>query len=883
MKKALLLISTFILITNLALAQFTLKGKVTDKQGNPLIGVSVQEKGTSHGAKTNNDGNYSFKCGSKTAVITFSLLSYITREELLNNRETLNVSLEESTSSLAEVEIVGSRNLKRSVTDTPVPVDLIPVSKLANATGMIDINTVLQYAAPSFNANRQSGSDGADHIEPATLRGMGPDQTLVLINGKRRHQSSLVNLYGSRGRGNTGTDLNAIPSAAIERIEILRDGASAQYGSDAIAGVINIVLKQNVDEFDFNFIAGANSTGYGNSLESGSGKILSTEWDGQQYNANANYGFKIGQKGGFMNITGDIDHKDKTYRPNYNTLYPDNFRAQFGDASYTNFGLMLNNRVPIKTKSEFYFFGGFNKRNGDAFAWTRDPESERNVISIYPNGFDPHIESTITDYSGSAGIRTKLGLWNADFNATYGRNRFEYDVTGTLNASLEAASPTSFEAGGFALGQLNLIANFNRSFEKALNDNDINLAWGVEYRNEQYKIFAGNEDSWRQYGPVVFRTDSVFDDSNNFVRVDTTFRPGGSQGFPGFQPKDEISQTRNNIGGYIDAEFDLTKALMIAAAVRLENYSDFGFTANFKIASRYKILEQLNVRGSFSSGFRAPSLPQISFSSTFTNVAAGQIVDQVIAPNNSEIARQVGIPELKEEKSLNASLGFTAKPLNNLSFTVDGYWVQVKDRIVLTGLFGSDDDVIGPILESLNVGAAQFFTNAVDTRTMGLDVIAAYTANIGNSILNTTLAANFNDMRVDEVHTTPELAGKEDTYFGPRERSFLLASAPPYKINLSFDYRVKKFNAFLRFNQFSGVDLTNWNDVIDSYSAKLTTDLSLGYTFNKYVNITFGGNNIFDVYPSHQDPGLTESGGMWDAVQMGFGGAYFFGRIGIKF
>lgn len=880
MKNFLLLIYA-LFITNIAFAQVIVKGKVTDLQGNPLVGVSVREKGTNHGGMTDNGGNYSFKCSSNNATIVFSLLGYISQEIPLNSRETINAILEESQSSLSEVEVVGSRNLKRSVTDSPVPVDLIPVSKIANATGMVDINSVLQYAAPSFNANKQSGSDGADHIEPATLRGMGPDQTLVLINGKRRHQSSLVNLYGTRGRGNTGTDLNAIPSSAIERIEILRDGASAQYGSDAIAGVINIVLKQNVEQLDLNFTAGANSTGYGSSLESSSGNLLAKEWDGQQYSGNANYGFKIGKQGGFFNITGDIDHKEKTSRPNYTALYPDNYRAQFGDASYTNYSFMVNSRVPLKKTSEFYFFGGFNKRNGDAFAWTRDPGSERNVISIYPNGFDPHIQSSISDYSASAGLRTNIGKWNADFNATYGRNRFEYDVDKTLNASLEAASPTNFEAGGFALGQLNLSANFTRSFENSLRG--LNLAWGVEYRNEQYKIFAGNEDSWKQYGPVIFSIDTTYDDTGAIASIDTTFRPGGSQGFPGFQPKDQTNQTRNNIGGYIDAEFDITKNMMVAAAVRLENYSDFGFTANFKLASRIKVSDKVNIRGSLSSGFRAPSLPQIYFSSTFTNVAAGKIVDQVIAPNNSQLAKEVGIPELKEETSYNASLGFTAHPVNNLSFTVDGYWVKVEDRIVLTGLFGSDDDVIGPILEQMNVGAAQFFTNAVDTRTIGLDIIAAYTTPIGTGNLNTTLAANFNDMQLDKVQTTAKLVGKEDIYFGPREKAFLLASAPPYKINLSFDYSVKKFNAFLRFNQFSGVDLNNWNDEVDHYSARLTTDLSLGYKFNKYVNITVGGNNIFDVYPSHHDPGLTESGGMWDAVQMGFSGAYFFGRLGFTF
>ena len=692
----------------------------------------------------------------------------------------------------------------------------------------------------------------------------------MLVNGKRYHQSSLVNLYGSRGRGNSGTDLNSIPASAIERIEILRDGAAAQYGSDAIAGVINIILKSSTNELTVNASAGTHITGYGSTLKSPAGKVISNKTDGAQYNFNANYGFKL-SKGGMINITGDFLKKQKTSRPNFSTLYPDNYRAQFGDASYNNYSLYFNAILPLHANTNFYAFGGLNRRNGDAFAWTRDPGSERNVLSIYPNGFDPHIQSKITDRSVSFGIRTILGGWNSDFYSTLGSNRFHYEVDETLNASLEGQSPTHFDAGGFQLQQNILGANFSKAIPGVAQG--LNLAFGTELRYEQYKIFAGELASYKQFGPVVF-------DLNG---GDTIFRPGGSQGFPGFQPADESNEGRTNIGAYIDAELDIVKDWLVTGAARFESYSDFGLTHNYKLATRVKASEQLSFRGSLSTGFRAPSLPQIYFSSTFTNVAAGKIVDQVIAPNTSDLAKAVGIPELEEEKSLNMSFGFTAKPAKNLSITIDGYKVDIKDRIVLTGLFGSDDDAIGDILATRNVGAAQFFTNAVDTKTTGVDIIASFITGLGKGQLTITAAGNINDMKIENIKTTALLAGKEETYFGPREKSFLLASAPKHKASLSLDYKVNKFSTNLRLTNFAKVELTNWNDEIDIYKNRTTVDLSFSYMLSSNFNATIGGSNILDTYPTHHDPGLTETGGMWDAVQMGFGGAFIYAKLGFKF
>lgn len=877
MKKLLLFAGALFFFITSAFAQQTVSGRVTDDKGNPIEGISIKLKGTSTGTTSDKNGDYTIRVSGNNPVLVFSGVGFTDKE--VNAFSASNVSLESSAITLTGIELVGSRSLKRSATETPVPVDIIPVSKVVNQLGLVEINSILHYVAPSFNANRQSGADGADHVDPATLRGLGPDQTLVLINGKRRHQSALVNLYGSRGRGNTGTDLNTIPAAAIERIEVLRDGASAQYGSDAIAGVVNIILKSSVNELTATTTVGTHMTGYGSTLKLDGQKVLENQTDGLQYNANINYGFQLKDKG-FFNITGDYLNKAKTYRPNYEPIFPDNYRQKFGDGSYQNYRAFFNNKISLGGVTEFYSFGGYNRRNGEAWAYTRSPESERNVLSIYPDGFNPLITSQITDKSISFGVRSKFCGWNADFNGTTGSNRFHYGVEKTLNASLEDASPTSFDAGGFQLNQQTLAASVSKNFTEV--GSGLNLAFGSEFRYEQYEIFSGETSSWKQFldgdnKPKVFSINGP---------GDTTFRPGGSQGFPGFQPKDVVKARRKNFAAYADAEFDVTDHFLIAGAVRVENYSDFGWTDNYKLATKLKLDNNLSFRGSWSTGFRAPSLPQVHFSSTFTNVVAGQIFDQVIAPNTSALAKAVGIPQLKEETSNNFSIGFVAKIAKKLNLTVDAYSIKVKDRIVLTGLFDTNDDQIGDILQSLNVGAAQFFTNAVDTRTKGVDIILTHNANLGEAKLNTTIAANFNDMEVLAVHTTPQLTGKEEVYFGVRERYFLLASAPEHKINLSFDYTMNRFNAFLRVSRFSGLRLIDFNfdeSAPDIYKPRHTVDLTLGYKVNDNFNVAIGGANILDTYPSIQDPGLTETGGMWDAVQMGHGGAFFFGKIGYMF
>ncbi|GBF19782.1 MULTISPECIES: TonB-dependent receptor [Arenibacter] len=891
MKKIILL--TAFMLGNFALtvAQNSVSGSITDDSGEPLVGVNIVEKGTTNGTTTDFDGNYQISV-MDNATLVFSYIGYDTKEEIVSGKSVINVTLSGGM-MLDEVQLVGSRSPKRTSTDTAVPVDVIDIAEVSTQTGRVEVNELLQYAAPSFNANKQSGSDGADHIDPATLRGLGPDQTLVLINGKRRHQSSLINIFGTRGRGNTGTDLNAIPSSAIKRIEILRDGAAAQYGSDAIAGVINIVLKNQTDKVSGFINYGAYNTNAKGDFPSGTpntdGNRLDTEkdgnaigsdksFDGGSLKAGVNFGAAIGNDGGFVNVTTEYISKNKTLRPGFD------FRRGFGEAAIDGFNLMLNASVPLSDNSELYAFGGRNYRDTDAYAFTRNG-GNRVIPSIYPNGFTPRITSNIIDNSFSAGFRTELDNgWKLDISNTYGKNNFHYFIKGTLNASLEDVSPTDFDAGGHSLTQNTVNLDFSKYYEDVLEG--MNLAFGAEYRTENFIIFAGEEGSWGTYDVNGLL---ITDPANQTQPIDPDSgdpRPGGSQGFPGYSPKNEVDRSRSNLSLYADGEFDLTETFLLSAAARFENFSDFGSTLNGKLAARLKASDNVNIRGSVSTGFRAPSLAQKYYNLQFTNFVGGAALESLLSPNNSPVTASFGIDQLTEEKALNAGLGFTAT-FGDFTATVDGYYIKVDDRIVLTGNFDAP--------QIPNVEAAQFFVNGVDTKTTGLDIVLAWKKSFDDNRLSATFTGNINDMKIDKVNNG---SLDEQTFFGERDKGFLLASAPKSKFTLNMNYSRDKFDAGLAFTHFSKVELLDYqmyesttdyasfedqiNQATDTYDARLVTDLVFGYQLCDGLKLNVGANNLFNVYPDQQDDWV-EGGGYWDSVQMGFGGAYYYAKIGFTF
>ena len=828
-----------------------------------------------------------------TLLMLILNVSYVVAQNETPNSNT-NKEKEIKGQELKDVVIVGSRNTKRTVVNSAVPIDIIDVKAVTTQSGKLEINELLQYVAPSFNANKQSGSDGADHVDPASLRGMGPDQTLVLINGKRRHQSSLINLFGTRGRGNTGTDLNAIPASSIKRIEILRDGAAAQYGSDAIAGVINIVLNDNVNELtgavtfgayntdaQGNFPDGTANTKWNYLDKNGNGNTTkkSPTFDGLSTKITANYGVKLGEKGGFVNLTSELLNKEKTLRPGFD------FRKGFGEAEITSTNIMANLSIPITDNIDFYAFGGRNDRDTDAYAFTRNGGA-RVVEDIYPGGYTPRITSNIVDNSIVAGFKAKTaGGWKIDLSNAYGKNIFDYTIKGTINASLESASPTQFRAGGHSLSQNTTNLDFSKNYGGVLNG--MNLAFGAERRAENFEIFAGEVGS---YATFDTNGDPISNPLTQLAPIDPISgdaRPGGSQGFPGYSPKNVVDKSRSSYAAYVDTEFDITKEFLVSGAVRFENYSDFGSTLNGKISSRLKLTNNANLRGSFSSGFRAPSLAQIYYNTNFTNFSSSGASEVLLSSNDSPVTKAFGIGPLNEERALNGSVGLTIKE-GGLTVTVDGYWVGVKDRIVLTGYFDAT-------ALNLNVDSAQFFTNGADTETKGVDIVFAWKKTFGQSTFGASLIGNINDMKIKNVNNKDL---DEQTFFGERDKAFLLASAPDSKFGLNLSYNIKGFNAGLAFTRFSEVKLLDYqvyedvadygtfqdqiNAATDTYTSKIVTDLTFGFKLNDSMKLSLGANNLFNIYPDQQDDWV-EAGGYWDAVQMGFNGAYYYARLGFNF
>ncbi|MEL0650297.1 TonB-dependent receptor [Algibacter sp. TI.3.09] len=877
-------------------AQQVVKGNISDASGMPIAGVNVVEKGTTNGAISDFDGNFSISANGNSTLV-FSYVGYDSKEIAVNNRSTFNVTLDDGV-SLDEVMLVGSRSPKRTAIDTAVPVDVINVADIASNTGKVEVNEILQYAAPSFNASKQSGSDGADHIVPASLRGLGPDQTLVLINGKRRHQSSLVNIFGTRGRGNSGTDLNAIPANAIKRIEVLRDGASAQYGSDAIAGVINIVLKDNTDGFTGGITYGAYSTAIGDGWEAATGETLSNvegenrldgkskSWDGETVKIDANYGVSLNDAGGYMNFTTEFLSRQNTLRPGFS------WRQGYGSAGVDGFNFMINSALPINDNTEIYAFGGRNYRDTDAYAFSRDSFANgdnRSVPSLYPNGFTPRITSNITDVSVSVGVRHEMeNGWNVDFNNTFGKNFFHYYIKDSNNASMQDLSPTDFDAGGHYLSQNTTGLDFNKYLDDVASG--LSLAFGFEYRTENFGIFAGEEASYGLYdenGVIITNPalQTVATDSNDDVLS------GSSQGFPGYSPDNEVDRSRTNYGIYFDTELNVSEAFMLAGALRFEQYSDFGSTFNGKLTSRLKVTDNFTLRGSISTGFRAPSLAQLYYNLKFTNIVAGTSVPSLLSANNSTVTKAFGIGQLNEEKAFNASIGFTYKK-GGFTATIDAYSISVDDRIILTDNF-TDQTVLGP----LNVDAAQFFANGVDTRTNGLDIVLGYGTSVGDEgKLQVDLIGNLNDLTIKEIHNG---ALNEFTFFGPFSQAYLKAAAPDYKFGLNLGYTNKKFNASVALTQFSEVTLQDfqWVDsppttqaeadalfpvATDVYEAALIVDLSLGYQISDKLKLSIGANNLFNTYPTPQFDGWTDQGGLADSVQMGSDGTYAFARLNFK-
>ncbi|WP_294274812.1 TonB-dependent receptor [uncultured Chryseobacterium sp.] len=877
------------------------------------------------------------------------------------------------TGNVEEVVILGSRGGARSKADSPVPVDVFNLKEASVTLPQTNIAQILNAVAPSFTSTVQTNSDGTDHLDPAQLRGLGPDQVLVLVNEKRRHTSALVNVNGTPGRGTVGTDLNAIPSFAVSRIEVLRDGASAQYGSDAIAGVINLSLKRDTGKLTGQVSYGGNLTPAANDHTG--------DFDGQNIQVDLNYGNKIGKKGGFYNITWTSQFRDPTYRAgtesgklynaynaveqraldngvNLSSLFSNinstpnsqqiinsihqyaqqvdyfspifqsqiqsansisalqallgqdftdqelayrgqsrkDFNMQVGQSKLNNHQLFLNMEVPLNDQWKVYTFGGYSMRHGISGGFYRRPNQSRTFTGLYPNGYLPQIGTDIQDISLAAGIKGDWKGWKIDLSNTFGQNSFDYTIKNTGNTSLRFASPNEFRAGGLQFSQNTINLDFSKKYDVW---NGINVAFGGEHRYENFTITAGEEASYATY------------DLNGNVWTGNSQRPtdffgntlaGGSQVFSGFRPANAVDKNRQSVAAYADVEINFNRWLLVDAAARYENYSDFGSTFNYKLASRIKLDDNFNFRFAGSTGFRAPSIHQIYYNVTSTLFTNNQLLEVGTFSNDSAIAGLLGIPKLKQETSKSGSVGFTYRiPSVNLSFTADGYFTRINNRIVLTDQFTRA--IVSPdaqaAFDQAGVNAGQFFANAIDTETRGVDVVISHQKRFSELRLDNNFAINLNQTRrVGDIHSTGLLqsANLENIYFSEKSRVYLEEAVPRVKASLSHNISWKGADFYLRNTYFGAVTAAdpvdvNGDGIIEfnehqKIGDKIITDISAAYRFTKNIGLTVGVNNIFDIYPTKNLPASTNNDQFIysrSTSQFGQNGRYVFTRLNFNF
>ncbi len=872
-----------------------ISGKVSDEFG-PLPGAKVSIVGKDLSVSCDINGEFHFEIepgkykviasyllyGSQeqSAVVSFNLLTSI-----------LNFVLEAGSAVDTDVSI-GSRVKPKSQMENVAGVDVITKKDIMNS-GHLNLTQVLQFHIPSFQSTRQTIADGTDYIDPATLRGMGPDQILILINGKRRHASSLINVNGTVGKGSVGTDLNAIPITAIDRIEVLRDGAAAQYGSDAIAGVINIILTEQTNVF---------------SLSSSLNPTI--QGDGTEFSLNSNYGLAIG-KNGFINITGELldrtainragDYDGRVYSDNdsldvtlikendfYNQNKYKNKRVmQVGAAETFDARLFFNAIIPIKNKAELYGNGGYSFRKGSTKGFYRFPISDQKVVKdLFPHGFSPEIHSEISDNSATFGMRSTKNGWLLDLSNSFGKNELDLSVKNSNNASLGTTSPTNSHVGGFRYSQNVTNLDLSKRFDSIPVLEAINIGLGGEFRKENYEILAGDVASW---------VDGLDTNSNG------EFYESGIQVFPGLQPENALVKNRTNYAAYCDIEYHITKAILVETALRYEDYGNDIRNLSWKLAGRYKVSNKLSFRSSISTGFRAPSLHQIYFSNIGTQFVDGESYKVGTFNNESTVAEAFGIERLVPETSINYSAGFTIKLLKNLSITMDAYSIKIEDRIVLSGMFG---DGYESILEPAGASTAQFFINAVNSETVGFDVVPTYTSRLFKGLMKVSGGFNHTRTRViGEIKSSEILEGAESILFNREEVARLEVAQPKSKAILIVDYTLNKWQFLLKATRFGEVefihpadgDADNWtlNEFtgrIESrdqvFSSKILTDLFIAYKINNYIRVSCGGNNIFNIYPDKQTHSVNVNHGNFvynrRNQQFGLKGGSYFVRINIS-
>lgn len=764
-----------------------------------------------------------------------------------------------------KIAVIGSRLSVRTATETLVPVDIIDAKQLKD-TGITETARALQVLVPSFNFPTSSVTDGSDAVRPASLRGLSPDHTLVLVNGKRRHGSALVHLNGTMGRGSSNVDLNAIPVAAIKRIEVLRDGAAAQYGSDAIAGVINIVLKDNSE---------------GGEISVNTGQTF--EGDGDQYKLSASTGLALGERG-FTTLSLEYHNKDFTNRAGLDTRqqYPngdareatarrDTFRV--GDAAFENVAFLVNAGYQTD-HGRIYAFGDFSHRETTSAAFFRRPiQTTQNLPEIYPDGYLPKIAPETADNAFTLGYQTELADWTFDLSANSGTSQYDYYVKDSLNASFGPLSPTQAYAGQLKNREQNIKFDASTSIP-FIADSDIVLSTGVSYRQNNYQIKRGEELSWKNYG---YKGNA-----------------GGIQSFPGFTPESEIDQQRHNTGIYLELENQLTDALNWAAAVRHEDYSDFGTNTSWKFAGRYQLTDQLALRAAANNGFRAPSVQQLYFTSIASVVGGNGVITETGTFNNvSSVVKALGQGPLQAETSQSISYGLTYQQ-DALSLTLDGYQIQIDDRVVLTSnaVNRATYPIINQLLGNSTAQAVRFFTNGLDTTTRGVEGVLAYQLpEYEWGQLRLSLSAQYNKTSIDAVKIPALLQGLESVLLNYQEQVRQTKANPKLAGSLGLNYQINDFTVNLRLNHFGPYTLAHnaTNNTGDKeYRGKTLTDLSLSYRVDEQLTLNAGVQNLFDLYPDEQPTSVQAvNGGVFKYpntnAPFGFNGGSYYAEATYRF
>jgi iron complex outermembrane receptor protein len=816
---------------------------------------------------------------SRAVLLTFASAGALLAAPMTALAQSAPPAPEDDPSALEEVVVTGTRTAGRSRLDTIAPVDVISSEVLTRQGTGGELAAALSATAPSISFPRPAITDGSDHVRPATLRGLAPDQTLVLINGQRGHVSALLNVNGNIGRGSTAFDLNTIPSVTLGTVEVLRDGASAQYGADAIAGVINLRLREassgggltlNYGRYDTEF-----TTARGDRSES----------DGEQTSAAGWVGLPLFGDG-FLTLSGEVQKREPTNRSDFAapTAVANGSSTtvigRFGDPYTEAYTGYFNAGKPLASGWDAYAFGGYQHRYSEAAATARAFNNANNVLSVYPTGFLPIVAATIDDYNLYGGLKGPALGFDWDIAVGYGRNELDYEVLNSINASYGAASPTEFNAGSLGYDQFTLGVDAVKAIEVGLYE-PLNLAFGVEYRREAFEVTAGEPKSYDK-GPVLTGG-------------------AGSQGFPGFAPANAVDVDRSNVGVYIDLEGRFTEQFTIGAAARYEDYSDFGDTLTGKLSARYDFTPEFALRGAISTGFKSPALQQQYFSYVATNLVATS-AGVVLQQNGSyrvddPIAIALGAKPLEPETSTNFSVGAVFRH-GGFELTVDAYRIDVEDRIIYSETLGvarpsqsaASTAAIQALLAPLGVTGARFFLNGVNTTTSGLDIVARYRTHQDFGRFDFTLAGNLNSTEVTRTPAVPAnlaIAPSDSFLFDRSSKLSFEQGTPEQKIVASVDWTQGGFGASLKGTSYDTVLVANNNQALDyETGSAFLVDVEGRYTFPFGVTAAVGVNNLTDEYPDATPTalnGATGSVGFSSYSPYGFNGRFFYGRLSFNF